>query len=452
MDPLRKVTAGTQVVRSAARENAWSDAARWVQSRQIDRGRGRGASDASQQQILVRNNSGADRDAGHILCVESPIVLADDNLAAFRQTFGMVGNTPSSDYTGRFVVLAQPIKNGKIGPAYASGVVAVKVNIVDASHRYADVKDGDCTQLESCSSGAALILAVGEGTGPQWAYVRIGGGGGGGSGSKYPACNIICDTESIPANSLARIVSYNRKADCYLVKRPDKDNISLSQLVWVPDAVPVNTVGVGMLDFGSAPLLTDDNVKPGDSVGTAAGSWKAKQGNNGLEVAALISGTMSYVNIVDPGSGYATAPTITHAAAPNDGGASRQATFLVKLDGDKIGSVIVLDSGADYTSAPTLVYAGNAILEAVIVGQLDSLAIEDGGAGYEPGSHPGVTIGGGGTAPASGIADVDDTGKVSALHLTARGFGFFTAPTVTIAPPPAGEGPKRQATAKAVLA
>lgn len=449
---LRKVTPGQKLRISADTWNTVVDAARDYQRRSLRQGAAQTADSRSTGIVQVKNASGQDCYQFEVLGLDVGTAVIDpaDNEQEFRQRIVLAGVTPAAEHADSFGILQEPVKDGKIGRAMLVGVTQCWVDVKAEADTHAAPAAGTIGNLVSTTSGIARILWKQAGTGLKLAIVRLGGGGGG--GSTYPMCSVICDEESIPAGSLARIVSYNRKADCYLVKKPDAANISLSQLVWVPQAVPARTIGQGMLDFGSAPLLTDDNVKPGDSVGTAAGSWKARKGNNGLEVAAVISYTLSYVNIQAPGSGYSQAPTITHAGAPNDGGASRQATFLAKLSGDRIGSVLVLDSGADYTAAPGLVYAGNAILEAVIVGQLDSLAIEDGGAGYDPGSHPGVTIGGGGTAPASGIADVDDTGKVSALHLTARGFGFFTAPTVTIDPPPAGEGTKRTATAKAVLA
>jgi len=45
------------------------------------------------------------------------------------------------------------------------GNIAVQVNVIDENHDFADVKDGDITQLQSGVSGAAQILSNRTGPG-----------------------------------------------------------------------------------------------------------------------------------------------------------------------------------------------------------------------------------------------------------------------------------------------
>ncbi len=44
-------------------------------------------------------------------------------------------------HRGRFVILAEPIPAGAIGSAWVAGACPVQVDVTDASHVWADVKD-----------------------------------------------------------------------------------------------------------------------------------------------------------------------------------------------------------------------------------------------------------------------------------------------------------------------
>jgi len=89
------------------------------------------------------------------------------------------GYTPSAiDHAnGKFVICAEPIQSGKIGRAYAAGITAAIVNVVDESHTYADIDDGQYC-LKSAESGTCAILWKESGTGQLLAIVRFGGVGG----------------------------------------------------------------------------------------------------------------------------------------------------------------------------------------------------------------------------------------------------------------------------------
>lgn len=196
MDPLCIVAPGDPYEPSASRENAWTEAARWVRDRQLNSNRTplAGLADGS---VLVKNTSGSDRDRGEVLAVDTPLVTPADNLKEFQRRIGLAGKVPAAQHAGQFVVLTQPIKNGSIGPAVASGAVAVKIKMVSASDTYADVLAGDCTQLGSSNSGAARILSVESGTGTKWAYVRLGAG----AGSSGGAVILATVSSQVSANS-----------------------------------------------------------------------------------------------------------------------------------------------------------------------------------------------------------------------------------------------------------
>ena len=178
-DPLKKVRPGDPLKIPAAGYNAMVDAARAEQQRRhgIDRSAKPGFVEPAM--VLVKNNSGADRDRFDILGIDGPIFTPTDNLDSFKNDRAVKGITPTTaDHTGNFVILLEPLKAGKIGSAVASGVCVVKVNVTDTDHEYADVANAQAAYMASGHSGAARILWAESGTGQKWALVRIGAGGG----------------------------------------------------------------------------------------------------------------------------------------------------------------------------------------------------------------------------------------------------------------------------------
>lgn len=93
--------------------------------------------------------------------------------------------------TKNWVITLGPIKNNETGLVVILGLVAVRVDVTDATHKFATVQTGDTKYLKSDASGAAIWdrkkLDVAEAPGAippttpkgkQWALVLIGGGGG----------------------------------------------------------------------------------------------------------------------------------------------------------------------------------------------------------------------------------------------------------------------------------
>ena len=75
---------------------------------------------------------------------------------------------------GDFAVTMEEIGPQRIGRAWVDGVFPAKVDVTDTTHRWADLKTGDATQLRSAISGAAKILWKQSGMGTKWALVRLG--------------------------------------------------------------------------------------------------------------------------------------------------------------------------------------------------------------------------------------------------------------------------------------
>lgn len=125
--------------------------------------------------VLVRNDSGSPRQQFDILGIDGPIISPDANETEFRSRVALKGVTPGESHIGRFVVLAEPLANGKIGKAFVAGACPVKLNVDDDKEwRYAEIADGVTANLKVSMQGSAGILWRAGGTGVQWAVVRLG--------------------------------------------------------------------------------------------------------------------------------------------------------------------------------------------------------------------------------------------------------------------------------------
>lgn len=125
--------------------------------------------------VYLLNSSGAARDRFNVLGLGDPIYSPTDNQNEFENRITFAGATPATaTHLGKFAILLKSSPSAKITPAIIAGVCQVKINVVHASHQYADVKNGDATQLESARIGSARILWKESGTGSKWAIVELG--------------------------------------------------------------------------------------------------------------------------------------------------------------------------------------------------------------------------------------------------------------------------------------
>ena len=131
--------------------------------------------------IQAKNTTEATIARFGVMGISGVIISPTDRLNQFKERPALTGTTPTTaGHASKFMVAQIPIRAGKTGPAIVSGTTIVQVNIVDADHEFADVKDSDATQLESANTGAASILYKPTGTGSKWCVVRIGNGSPGG--------------------------------------------------------------------------------------------------------------------------------------------------------------------------------------------------------------------------------------------------------------------------------
>lgn len=146
---------------------------------------GAGASlgfNTSSTRVLIRNAGGSSEDVDWygVLGIDGLAVTKAENEDEFMGGIVLDGVTPeaegssSAGHSGKFAIVQQPIASGEIGVAVIAGATQVQINVTDADHKFADIKDGDNTQLESAASGSARILWKESGTGTKWAVVCIG--------------------------------------------------------------------------------------------------------------------------------------------------------------------------------------------------------------------------------------------------------------------------------------
>ena len=154
--------------------------------------------------------------------------------------------------------------------------------------------------------------------------------------------------------------------------------------------------------------------------------------------ARVANGRMTGLALQRYGRGYAAAPTVT-ASAPDGTSGGSGATLTVDASGG-IASVNLTSAGSGYTSAPTVSVSGGspttaAILRAVVrsSGVLDGVVVVSPGEGYT--SAPTISFSGGGGSGAAATAVMSLA--VTGVTVTAAGSGYAGTPTITFS----GSGP-----------
>ena len=166
------------------------------------------------------------------------------------------------------------------------------------------------------------------------------------------------------------------------------------------DVSPVVGKGVAKIDLindgtgYTLPPLIGFTTSPGITA-TAVAIMTSRSGQNGQSI--------DRIEIVNPGGGYTTPPTIT-IRSQNAFGTGAAATAIIS-DGT-LSIPVVNDPGASYGAVPTVTF--------------NPVGLD-------------TNIGVGSTAQA--VAIINTLGKLASIRYTNAGFGYTTAPTVTISPP-----------------
>jgi hypothetical protein len=128
-------------------------------------------------QVRVLNTTGADVDAYSVLGITGTATPFSAGGLIFQLRPVFKGVTPASaTHSGRFVIVENDLRANRWGWGFIAGACPVQVLINSTADRFAEVNDGDVTQLTSGSSGSAQIIDPPSATGTQWCWVRIGNG------------------------------------------------------------------------------------------------------------------------------------------------------------------------------------------------------------------------------------------------------------------------------------
>ena len=130
--------------------------------------------------VLIRNDSARPVPMFGVLAIESVTSnpeggemtgtdLASQRAKEFSRRPVLTGRIPvAADKS--FAIALEPILQNKIGRAAVSGATPCRVEIVDGSHNFATVRDGDVTQLRSANCGPVQLLWKPSGAGlMKWA-------------------------------------------------------------------------------------------------------------------------------------------------------------------------------------------------------------------------------------------------------------------------------------------
>ena len=193
-DSFGKVRSGDPLRIPAETFNTFIDTARDFKSRRQSSTRDPGPDIRQTDIIPVRNDSGGDRFRFDVLGICGPVFPPADSLTSFQNRVVLAGTTPCEiPHLGRFVVLLEPVRAGRIGMACVSGVCVAKVTVEDPTHQFADVEDGNTENLKSAESGSAFLLWTDDlgGSGYGYGYCGCGDGYTGGYGYGGPVWAVI---------------------------------------------------------------------------------------------------------------------------------------------------------------------------------------------------------------------------------------------------------------------
>lgn len=175
-DHLKRVIAGQPLAPAASTWNTFIDTAQQVRRQQQRIGGGLLPGALYSPIMTVENTSETDVDWYGVLGLEDFLIAPSANLNEFQNWRGLTATVPDGvDHVGRFAIALEPIAGLSFGRALLAGVIQVQVNVPAGMEavEFADVKDGDATQLELNPAGAARVLTRETGTGTKWAWVQF---------------------------------------------------------------------------------------------------------------------------------------------------------------------------------------------------------------------------------------------------------------------------------------
>lgn len=155
-------------------QRAVNTVSQWAGQTETPRNRNQGGYGAPVT-LRVRNDSGDDRKRGEVLCIDEVVGSFIEDLPEQNRLIFLSGVAPdASNPRHSPCVLLEDIAANGYGDFESHGVAVAWVNILDETHAYARLIDGETQNLESSEYGPCLIQHVAAGTGRKLAVVHVG--------------------------------------------------------------------------------------------------------------------------------------------------------------------------------------------------------------------------------------------------------------------------------------
>jgi len=234
-----------------------------------------------------------------------------------------------------------------------------------------------------------------------------------------------------PFYQLRKNYVYVLKCELFRMEQNDILDTGISEVDDVLTGISTN-LDDGYVTFGSVQTLT--------MVGAGVTATAS--------ISQVLNGSIQYITVTNRGGGYSSAPTVAISSAPS-GGTTGIATAVmisgivvctdnVNPNAKSVQSVNLVNPGSGYTTAPGIRFIGGggggaAATSMISAGSIGPITVSNAGSGYTV--APPVTFTGISTVSAAATAVVSSAGTITAITITNAGTGYTEEPTVTIGSP-----------------
>lgn len=234
-----------------------------------------------------------------------------------------------------------------------------------------------------------------------------------------------------PFYQLRKNYVYVLKCELFRMEQNDILDTGISEVDDVLTGISTN-LDDGYVSFGSVQTL---NMVGAGVTATAS-------------ISQVLNGSIQYITVTNRGGGYSSAPTVAISSAPS-GGTTGIATAVMisgivvctdntNPNAKSVQSVNLVNPGSGYTTAPGIRFIGGggsgaAATSMISTGSIGPITVSNAGSGYTV--APPVTFTGISTVSAAATAVVSSAGTITSIKITNAGAGYTEAPTVTIGSP-----------------
>jgi hypothetical protein len=336
---LKKVASGQSFRPRADDWNAFVDAAMDYRQRQNSFGARSMLSTYRQGIVLVRNKSGADQNQFSTLWIDDLAIRPDDpdSEQRFRTRAPVFDVKLFADIAAanrhecRYVVLQEPLKDGKVGHAMLFGVTPVKLDVTVDAHDYADPNPTLTAKQRSGWQGSCRILWKQAGTGEKWAVVHF---------PVNDAPRLLIENasgETIRDGYACMIDASTGEPWKVRVKKPDGDS-RLQVIAYTGADLPDGETAALRIGDVMRFRVDTSGLGPGDFIGTRNGSWSLTANRFGF----LVMGT-EYASGYYAYARYSGVPPVLKAVSDENTYSHTISVRHVDSNGGTVGSSFTLD-------------------------------------------------------------------------------------------------------------